>query len=209
MNNFDEVRLAVVRDDNLHLELFKKGDIDFYYVSRSKYWVEDLSPTSLDKVERGLIQKTKVFNTHPQSWSGFAMNVLRPPLDDIRVRKALTFLLNRDLLIEKLFFKEYVPSNTFFAGTIYENPNNPKNPYDPQEAVKLLAEAGWEQRDSQGRLDKNGKPFVVEMLYDNKAPENILTVYQQDLQKVGITLNLRLVTFETRVKLTHANGNLI
>ena len=205
VNNFDEVRLAVVRDDNLHLELFKKGDIDFYYVNRSKYWVEDLSPTSLDKVERGLIQKTKVFNIHPQSWSGFAMNVLRPPLDDIRIRKALTFLLNRDLLIEKLFFKEYVPSNTYFAGTIYENPNNPKNPYDPQAAVKLLAEAGWEQRDSQGRLVKNGKPFVIEMLYDNKASENILTIYQQDLQKVGITLNLRLVTFETRVKLTHAN----
>jgi microcin C transport system substrate-binding protein len=205
LNNFDEVQLAVVRDDNLILEKFKKGDLDFYYVNRSKYWVEDLSPMSLDKVERGLIQKTKVFNMHPQSWSGFAMNVLRPPLDDIRVRKALTFLLNRELLIEKIFFKEYVPSNTYFAGTIYENPNNPKNPYDPQAAVKLLAEAGWQQRDSQGRLTKDGKPFVLEMLYDNKSSENILTIYQQDLQKVGITLNLRLVTFETRVKLTHAN----
>ena len=205
LNNFDEVLLSVVRDDNLHLELFKKGDLDFYYVGRSKYWVEDLSPKSLDKVDRGLIQKTKVFNIHPQSWSGFAMNTVRPPLDDIRLRKALTLLLNRPLLIEKLFFNEYVPSNTFFAGTIYENPNNPKNEYNPQEAVKLLAEAGWEQRDSQGRLTRNGKPLVVEMLYDNKSSENILTIYQQDLQKVGITLNLRLVTFETRVKLTHAN----
>ena len=124
---------------------------------------------SLDKVERGLIQRTKVFNTHPQSWSGFAMNTLRPPLDDIRVRKALTFLLNRPLLIDKLFFNEYVPSNTYFPGTVYENPNNPKNPYDPQAAVSLLAEAGWKDRDSQGRLTKNGKPFVIEMLYDGKT----------------------------------------
>jgi microcin C transport system substrate-binding protein len=203
VNNFDEVRLSVVRDDNLHLELFKKGDLDFYYVNRSKYWVQDLSPMSLDKVERGLIQRTKVFNSHPESWSGFAMNTQRPPLDDIRVRKALTLLLNRPLLIEKLFFNEYVPSDSYFPGTIYANPDNPKNLYDPQMAVSLLAEAGWKDRDSQGRLTKNGRPFAVEMLYDNKSLENILTLYQQELQKVGITLNLRLVTFETRVKLVH------
>jgi microcin C transport system substrate-binding protein len=205
LNNFDEVRLTVVRDDNLHLEMFKKGEIDFYYVGRSKYWVEDLSPKALDKVERGLIQKTKVFNTHPSSWSGFAINTTRPPLDDIRVRKALTLLLNRPLLIEKLFFNEYVPSNTYFPGTVYENPNNPRNEYNPTEAVKLLAEAGWSQRDSQGRLTKNGKAFSVKMLYDNKNSENILTIYQQDLQKVGITLDLSISTFEARVKLTHGN----
>jgi microcin C transport system substrate-binding protein len=203
LNNFAEVKLSVVRDDNLHLEQFKRGDVDFYYVGRSKYWVEDLSPQALDKVERGLIQKAKVFNVHPTSWSGFAMNTTRPPFDDIRIRKALTLLLNRQLLIEKIFFNEYVPSNTYFPGTVYENPNNPKNEYNLMEAVNLLAEAGWKDRDSQGRLTKNGKPFAIEMLYDNKSSENILTIYQQDLQKVGITLNLRLVTFETRVKLTH------
>ena len=203
LNNFDEVRLTVVRDDNIRLEQFKRGDLDFYYVNRSKHWVEDLSPMALDKVERGLIQKTKTFNVHPQSWSGFAMNTTRPPLDDIRVRKALTFLLNRELLIEKLFFNEYAPSNTYYPGTLYENPNNPKNPYNPQAAVQLLAEAGWKDRDTQGRLTKNGKPFIIEMLYDNQSSQNILTIYQQDLQKVGITMNLRLVTFETRVKLTH------
>jgi microcin C transport system substrate-binding protein len=203
LNNFDQVLLTVVRDDVLHLEQFKKGDLDFYYVSRSKYWVQDLSPESLDKVKRGLIQKTKVFNIHPLGWSGFAMNTLRPPMDDIRVRKALTLLLNRPILIEKIFFNEYVPSNTYFPGTVYENPNNQKNEFNPAEAVKLLAEAGWKDRDSQGRLVKNGKPFTVEMLYENKSTENFLTIYQQDLQKVGIALNLRLVTFETKVKLTH------
>lgn len=203
LNNFDQVLLTIVRDENLVVEMLKKGDLDFVYINRAKVWVEDLNPMSLDKVERGLIQKTKVFNFHPQAWSGFAMNVLRPPLDDIRVRKALTLLLNRPLLMEKLFFNEYVPSNTYFAGTIYENPDNPQNPYDPQAAVSLLAEAGWKDRDSQGRLTKNGKPLVLEMLYDAKSAERFLTVYQQDLQKVGITLNLRLITFETRVKLTH------
>ena len=108
-------------------------------------------------------------------------------------------------MIEKLFFNEYVPFTSYFPGTIYENPNNPKNEYNPQEAVKLLAEAGWKDRDSQGRLVKNGKPFQIEMLYDDKSSENILTVYQEDLAKVGIGLNLRLVTFETQWKLVGEN----
>jgi microcin C transport system substrate-binding protein len=43
------------------------------------------------------------------------------------------------------------------------------------------------------------------MLYDNKNSENILTIYQQDLQKVGITLDLNISTFEARVKLTHGD----
>ena len=53
-------------------------------------------------------------------------------------------------------FNEYEPQNSYYAGTPYENPNNPKNEYDPQQALKLLADAGWKSRDSQGRLVKNG-----------------------------------------------------
>jgi microcin C transport system substrate-binding protein len=205
LNNFEEVRVTVVRDLALTFEMLKKGDIDFFYVNRSSWWVRDLNDPGLKNVQRGLIQKTKVFNNHPQSRSSFAMNTLRPPLDDIRVRKAMALLLNRPQMIDKLFLNEYEPSNSYFPGTVYENPDNPKNIYNPQEAVKLLEEAGWKERDSQGRLTRNGKPFVIEMLYNDKGSEQILTVYQQDLLKVGIVLNLRQVTFETRVKLTHAN----
>jgi len=136
-----------------------------------------------------------------QGFSGIAFNTRKPPYEDIRVRQALTMLMNRPLLIEKLFFNEYLPLNSYFTGTIYENPNNPKNPYDPQAALKLLSEAGWTTRDSQGRLLKNGRPLVMELLYASKTAEPYLTVYQDDLRKVGIGLNLRLANPETAWKL--------
>ena len=41
----------------------------------------------------------------------------------------------------------------------------------------------------------------VEILYSNKASEPFLTVYQEDLRKLGIGLNLRLVTPETLFQL--------
>ena len=53
----------------------------------------------------------------------------------------------------------------------------------------------------QGRLTKDGRPLTIELLYSDKGSERWLTIYQDDLRKVGITLNLRLVTPETRFEL--------
>jgi microcin C transport system substrate-binding protein len=196
--NFDELQFVVVRDDNLAFEMFKKGELDTYVVTRPRQWVEEMN---FDNVQRGLVQKRKVFNAEPQTIREFAFNARNPPFDDIRVRKALTLLLDRKEIIEKIMFNEYQPETSFYTGTPYENPNNPKNEYNPQEALKLLADAGWNSRDSQGRLVKNGAPLQVELLYRNKLNEPELTVYQEDLRKVGIGLNLRLLTFETEIQM--------
>jgi len=197
-NNFDELHFVVVRDENLAFEMFKKGELDIYLPASARQWVEQYN---FDSIQRGLIQKRKIFNNAPQGFEGFAMNTRRPPFDDIRVRKALTFLLNRPLLIEKIMFNQYLPLNSYYAGSEYENPDDPKNEYNPQEAVKLLAEAGWSSRDAQGRLVKNGQPLEIEMLYDSKMWEPHLTVYQEDLRKAGINLNLRLITGEQRFQM--------
>jgi microcin C transport system substrate-binding protein len=198
MNNFDEFHFVVVRDDNLAFEKFKKGELDVFQVARARQWVEDLN---FDNIQRGLVQKRKIFNNYPQGVEGFALNTRAAPLDDIRVRKALTLLLDRPQLLEKIMFNQYVPQNSYNSGSPYENPNNPKNEYDPQQALKLLADAGWNSRDSQGRLVKDGKPLQIELLYDTKTFEPHLTVYQEDLRKVGISLNLRLITPETQFQM--------
>lgn len=196
VGNFDEVREIVVRDQTLAFEMFKRGDLDSYYVNISREWVEELD---FDRVKRGLIQKRKIFNSAPTGTSGLAFNTRREPWNDIRVRQALAHLLNRELLIERLFYNEYVPLNTYFGGP-YENPDNPTMPYDPARALELLTEAGW-TRDAQNRLVKNGRPLTIDLLYGDQQSERWLTVYQEDLRRVGIGLNLRLVTPETRFSL--------
>ena len=196
--NFDQIRDIVVRDENLAFEMFKRGDLDYYLVNRAQMWMEELD---FDQIQRGLIQKRKIFNNSPNGVNGMAFNMRRAPFDDIRVRRALKLLFNRQLMIEKLFYNEYIPQNSHYAGSIYENPDNPKNLYDAEEALRLLAEAGWKDRDAQGRLTKNGTPLNIELLYASKTSETYLTVFQEELRKVGISLNLRLLTFATLVKL--------
>jgi microcin C transport system substrate-binding protein len=198
IGNFDKLHFVVVRDENLAFEMFKKGELDFYFVSSARRWIEE---TNFEAVQRGLVQKRKIFNREPRGFSGFSYNTRRAPFDDIRVRKALTLLLDRPKLIEKIMYSQYEPQNSFYVGRPYENFNNPKNEYNPVEALKLLAEAGWNSRNNQGRLVNNGQPFQFELLYTSQTFEPHLTVYQEDLRRVGITINLRLVTGETQFQL--------
>jgi microcin C transport system substrate-binding protein len=167
-------------------------------VNRAAMWVQELN---FDQIQRGLIVMRRVWNHSPQGMVGTAMNTRRPPFDDIRVRKAIRLLFNREQFIAKLMFNAYTNMDSIFPGTMWENPNNEKIHYDPQKALELLGEAGYKSRDSQGRLVKDGKPLNLELLYPTKDRDQYLTIFQEDLRKVGITLNLRLVTFETMVKL--------
>src|ERR1700730_10609336 len=48
---------------------------------------------------------------------------------------------------------------------------------------------------------KNGVPLTIEVLYYDRGFEKYYTIYQEDLRKVGINLNLRFVTPETAFKL--------
>ena len=83
----------------------------------------------------------------------------------------------------------------------YENPDNPTNEYDPQLALKLLSDAGW-TRNAEGQLVRNGQPLTAEVIYANRANEQWLTIYQEELRKAGIRLNLRFLTPETLFQLT-------
>jgi len=198
IGNFDQLAFTIYRDDNLKFEAFKKGDFDLHYENVSRRWTQEMNT---DRFQRGLIQRTKIYNDNPSGIYGLAFNTRKAPFDDVRVRQALALLLNREQLIKNLFFNEYPPLNSYFAGGIYENRDDPKMPYDPQKALELLAAAGFTGRDAQGRLTRNGQPLVVELLNSDKGSERWLTVYQDDLRKVGVTLNLRLVTPETAFKL--------
>ncbi len=190
-NNFDEISFLVVRDDRLELEKFKKGEFDLYMPSRAQWWVQELSVQNQEfkALQRGLVQKKKIFNFNPVGMSGLGFNTLEAPFDDIRVRQAFSMLWNVDLLIDKLFFGEYEKTHSYFQGSVYENPANPKSPYDPEQALKLLNEAGWKKKPDEKWLKKEEKNFEVDLLI-GAGWDRIFTPLQEDLEKAGIQLNL-------------------
>jgi microcin C transport system substrate-binding protein len=178
--------------------MFKRGDIDYYFVQRAQMWVQELN---FPNIQRGLNQKRKIFNHNPVGIAGIAFNTRRAPYDDVRVRQALRHLYNREAMVEKMMFNEYSLIDSFFPASPYENPTNQKVRYNPDRALQLLTEAGWKDRDANGRLVKNGQPLTIEIVYADQASERYHTFFQEDLRRVGITLNLRFTTWETLIKL--------
>ncbi|MDW7997283.1 MAG: ABC transporter substrate-binding protein, partial [Bacteroidota bacterium] len=188
--NFDRIEFEVVKDNPLlAYEMFKKGDSDFFIFGAltTEHWVKD---TAYEALQKGWVQKQRVYTDGPVGTLGFAFNMRKPPFDDIRVRQAFAYLFNREALIRELLYDEYEPMDSYHANTVYENPNNPRVRYNPELAQQLLAEAGWRTRNAQGILTKDGKPFVVEMGIP-KPIERFVTPYQQELRKAGIDLQLK------------------
>jgi peptide/nickel transport system substrate-binding protein len=89
------------------------------------------------------------------------MNVNVPPFDDVRVRQAMNYAVDKDLIIEAIYGGRAValpgplsPYNNFVNKSLLPYP------YDPDEALALLADAGWTDSDGDGILDKDGQPFA-------------------------------------------------
>jgi microcin C transport system substrate-binding protein len=197
--NFDLVRFDVNTDPSLEFEKFKKGDIDVISVNRAQWWVERFD---FDDYNRGIVLKRRIYNENPNGVSGVCFNMRKPPFNDIKIRQAFACLFDREKYNEKLFYNMYFPIYSFYPGSVYENPNDPKVKFDIDKAQQLLADAGWIDKNSDGWLVKNGKMFEVELPFaGGPGQERYLTVYQEDLKKVGIKLNLRQIDGTTNFKL--------
>lgn len=205
--NFDIIRFEFYSDDNIIIEKFKKGDLDFYVVGVARRWHKDFNPKTnkntkiLDIIRKNWVVRQRIYNERPVGIGGYAFNLKKEPFNDKRVRKAFFLLFNREKLMKKLFFNEYKYKDSYFPNSPYENPNNPKIRFDEDEAIDLLEEAGWFQDnlDDEGYLVKDGKRFEIDLdVVGNDM--RVETILQQDLKNVGIKLNLKQVTWATLIK---------
>ncbi|MCO4784237.1 MAG: ABC transporter substrate-binding protein [Candidatus Cloacimonetes bacterium] len=198
--NFDTFEFLFVSDMELLWEKFKKGEFDFMPIYRSQRWVKELD---FDKVKNGWIQKKRVFNRNPQGTQGYSFNIRKAPFNDKKVRMAMAYAYNRELLMEKLMYNQYDFMDSYYQNSPYMNKDVPKIRYDLEKARKLLAEAGWSEKNSDGILVKDGKPFVINFTYYSQWSEKFYTVYKESLEKVGIELNLKKITWATKIKETN------
>jgi peptide/nickel transport system substrate-binding protein len=133
----------------------------------------------------------------------------KPMFADKRVRKALTMLLDRELIRETISYGlTQQVTDPFFIFSVEHNPRLQPLPFDPEQAKQLLDEAGWIDTNGDGIRDKDGVPFRFEMLFASGIPsdEQMGTVYQEELKRAGIDMQLRPLEWATLLERTHARN---
>jgi peptide/nickel transport system substrate-binding protein len=122
-------------------------------------------------------------------------NLDRPFFQDKRVRQALTYALDREMIVKTLIGADaaVTPVPMTPASWAY-NTNIKPYPYDPAFARKLLSDAGWAPGPD-GVLVTDGQPlsFTLTTNGGNKGREGALTVAQDQWQKVGVKIQPELL----------------
>ncbi|HEY5731972.1 MAG TPA: ABC transporter substrate-binding protein [Anaerolineales bacterium] len=146
---------------------------------------QDLIPT-LEANEN--VQVKTAGGTQPK-W--LELNVNMAPFDDVRVRQALNYAVDKDLIIQQIYGGRAValpgplsPYNNFV------NKSLSLYPYDTAKAADLLKQAGWEDTDGDGILDKDGQPFTftIDTLEDwRPLAEAVADMYRA----IGVDANVR------------------
>jgi peptide/nickel transport system substrate-binding protein len=110
-----------------------------------------------------------------------------PALQDVRVRQAIRFALDRNAVATDLLAGTVSPTDSIYAGSPFEDPNLGVTEHNPDEANRLLDEAGWVDSNGDGTRDKDG--VELELRYSTTTAgwrNNIQAVVQQQLAAVGI-----------------------
>jgi peptide/nickel transport system substrate-binding protein len=121
-----------------------------------------------------------------------------PALKDVNVRKAIALAFDRFTLNENLLLGlTQPPIGGWDAFPALNDPSVEVYPYDPDEAKRLLDEAGWTDTNGDGVRDKDGVELVLRYLTTTREIRvDTQAVAQQQLAEVGIQLDLQALDSE-------------
>jgi peptide/nickel transport system substrate-binding protein len=105
------------------------------------------------------------------------------PLSDVRVRQAIAYAIDRNLIVESVFGGYAVAADGLLPNGPFKSPNLDKYSYNPDKARELLAEAGWD----------SSRTLEMVYYYDDQITADLMAVLQAQLADVGINMTYHLI----------------
>lgn len=121
-----------------------------------------------------------------------SLNTTHPPLNDPKVRLAISYAIDREKIASEVYRGYATPSSGLIPDGIIGAVESTVG-YDPEKAKALLAEAGYTDG------------FSFSAITVNTIRKNTMEYIKLNLAAVGITFNYDLVTMQEAVKMMNAN----
>lgn len=142
-----------------------------------------------------LEQKLALYKELGNSYTYMGFNLKHKPFDDVRVRRAINYAIDKQEIIDGVYLGLGINiASPYKPGTRWSNPKLSPYPYDPNKAKALLKEAGFNDTDGDGIVERDGKPFAFEIVTNqNKEREKSAVLIQRRLKEVGIDVKIRAI----------------
>lgn len=132
------------------------------------------------------------------AWPGapriMMLNVRKPPTDELAVRQAINYGVDKEALVQTLFKGTGQPAYAPLTMGMLDDPSlRAFYPYDPEKAQQLLEQAGWKDTDGDGIRERDGKR--LEILINNidygGGPWPEAQMVQAQLLEIGIDAKIK------------------
>lgn len=148
----------------------------------------------------------KAYNkfTYPSNgYTYFGLNLRDPRFADRRVRQAFAYAIDKKALIAGVLLgygRE--ATGPYKPGTWVYDPDVKRYPYDMAKARALLAQAGWKDKNPDGLLVKDGRPFTFELLTNqgNEERRKVAEIIQASLRDLGVGVEIRVLEWSSFLK---------
>lgn len=180
----------IIKLPNTRFQALLAGKLNLLGLSPEQWFTR----TGSAEFREGKLQKIRYPDYTSYNYIGY--NHRTPCFQDALTRKALTMLVNRQAILDKLFFGcGQIAKGPFIPGSVYSDTKLQPWAYDPAEAKKLLAQAGWRDSDGDGILERNGEKFTFTMLQisGSTTQHRMLLMVKNDFAAAGIDMKLQTV----------------
>ncbi len=112
--NFDRITVKIYKDNTARLEALKAGEFDLMRFFSAGDWARRVTGKKFDT---GELVKGEFTHRLPMGFQSYVLNTRRPPLDDIRVRKALGLAMDYEWMNRQMFYNAYQRVQGLFGNT--------------------------------------------------------------------------------------------
>ena len=162
----------------------------FLYLKQKKLDIGGLTPIQVDRQLDDNFKNNYTIMQKPSfSFSYLGFNLKNEKFKDIRIRKALSYAINRQELVDILFFGYgKVCNGPFLPDSFAYNDEVEIPKQNISKAKELLKEAGFDENN----------PFTFEIVTNtgNDIRINAAQILQYQLQKAGVIMNIRVMEWQ-------------
>jgi peptide/nickel transport system substrate-binding protein len=192
-----ELTLKIILDDNTAEAQVRSHEVDLAMEI----------PATLYRDLAGAPGVTRQLVTAPL-YSSIDFNTSRPPLDDVRVRRALVMAMDRAGITRDDTYgtgRQAVADLSPYYWAF--DPTLKPLPYDPNAAGALLDAAGWRMGPDNLRV-RNGQRLSVQLVYGqgNSIARTVVAQVQQMLRKIGVEMQAKSYDFATLYAAAESGG---